>query len=92
MKKEYDLKKMKVAGRGPVCDPKDAKITKTIRLDGDIVAWLLRESDRRRIPYQTIINTLLKEAMDRSMEDAKKELREMIQEEVESALAKLKTG
>lgn len=88
MKKEYNFKKMKVAHRGPVADPKEAKITKTIKLDLDIVSWLLQESDRRRIPYQTMINALLKEAMDRSQRGQDENIRQIVREEI----AKMKTA
>lgn len=36
-----------------------AKVSKTIRLDVDLVGWLLQESERRRVPYQTLINSML---------------------------------
>lgn len=66
MKKEYDLKKMKVKSRGAVVkNPRDAKvkISKTVRLDGDLVSWLVSESERTGIPYQTLMNAKLREAM-----------------------------
>ncbi len=61
MKKEYDFKKGK---RGAVAKP-DAKVMRTIRLDLDVLTWLLQEADRTRIPYQTLINSILKQEMDR---------------------------
>lgn len=66
MKKEYDLKKLKVKNRGAVVkNPRDAKvkISKTVRLDGDLVSWLVSESERTGIPYQTLMNAKLREAM-----------------------------
>ena len=66
MKKDYDFKKMKVKSRGAVVKkPRDAKvkISKTVRLDGDLVSWLVSESERTGIPYQTLMNAKLREAM-----------------------------
>ena len=53
---------MKVKSRGAVVkNPRDAKvkISKTVRLDGDLVSWLVSESDRTGIPYQTLMNSVL---------------------------------
>ncbi len=75
MKKEYDLKKMKVKSRGAVVkNPRDAKvkISKTVRLDGDLVSWLVSEGERTGIPYQTLMNAKLREAM--TLPDRVKEL------------------
>lgn len=80
MKKTYDLKKMKVKHRGPLVDAKTSKVTKTVKIDMDIVSWLLQESERRRVPYQTIINSILKEAMDRGNKSELDELRQMIED------------
>jgi|JI7StandDraft_1071085.scaffolds.fasta_scaffold485440_1 uncharacterized protein (DUF4415 family) len=65
MKKQYDLKKMTVVRRGALARP-TTKVQKTIRLDLDVLAWLVKEGQRRGIPYQTLINSTLKEAMLRS--------------------------
>ena len=47
----------------PARDAK-VKISKTVRLDGDIVQWLVAEADRTGIPYQTLMNAKLREAMN----------------------------
>lgn len=60
MKKEYDFSKAKVH-RGPII--KDKKLQKTIRLDPDVFAWLLEQSESRGVPYQTLLNSLLKQQM-----------------------------
>lgn len=65
MKKQYDLKKMTVVRRGALAKP-TTKVQKTIRLDLDVLAWLVKEGQRRGIPYQTLINSTLKEAMLRA--------------------------
>ena len=65
MKKQYDLRKLRVTRRGAIAKP-SAKVQKTIRLDLDVLAWLMKEGSRRGLPYQTLINSTLKEAMLRS--------------------------
>lgn len=62
MKKEYDLKKLKHVKSGAIVK-KDAKVVKTIRLDLDIIGWLVREADQRGVKYQTLINSILRGAM-----------------------------
>lgn len=65
MKKEYDFSKMKRVKRKPL-SPKEAqvKVSKTVRFDGDLVQWLVAESERTGIPYQTLMNAKLREAMN----------------------------
>ena len=61
MKKEYDFSKAKLH-KGPIVSSK-GKIQKTFRLDEDVFEWLVREGKTRGIPYQTLMNSLLKQAM-----------------------------
>ena len=65
MKREYDLSKMKQVRRRPV-NPRETKVkvSKTVRLDGDLVQWLVAESERTGIPYQTLMNAKLRESMN----------------------------
>ena len=63
MKKEYDLKKMKWKSRIPV-DLKNTKISKTFRIDADLFLWLRQEAEHTGIPYQTLMNAKLREAMN----------------------------
>lgn len=58
MKKEYDLKKMKVRS---VCrnDPDVAKTPISIRLDTVVLVKLKEEAYRLGIPYQTFISSIL---------------------------------
>ena len=65
MKKQYDLKKLRVTRRGPLATS-TTKVQKTLRLDLDVLTWLVKEATRRGLPYQTLINSTLKEAMARS--------------------------
>ena len=52
MGRRYDLKRMTVKHRGPLVKP-TAKVQKTIRLDLDVLSWLVEEAHRRGLPYQT---------------------------------------
>lgn len=65
MKKQYDLRKLRMKSRGAVAAP-TTKVQKTIRIDLDVLGWLVKEADRRGLPYQTLLNSTLKEAMMRS--------------------------
>ena len=62
MKKEYDFTKAKLR-KGPLSGSKK-KLQKTIRLDEDVLDWLIVESKRRGVPYQTLMNSLLKQVMN----------------------------
>ena len=80
MKKEYDLKKKKWQ---PVGDKfKGAKISKTFRIDMDVFVWLRAESERTGIPYQTLLNSKLREAMNQPSLDA------LVEKKVEEVLAR----
>ena len=63
MKKEYDFSKGKV-NKKAVADPKKSKVLTSIRLDGEVFQWFMAESERTGIPYQTLINSFLKQAID----------------------------
>lgn len=84
MKKEYDLSKMKVKKRGALARA-ETKVQKTVRLDLDVLSWLLKESERRGIPYQTLINATLKEAMSASGDGLKELVRKLVREELKKA-------
>jgi len=81
-KKEYDLKKLKKVKR-PGWANKDLKVVKTIRFDMDVVNWAVCESEKRGMPYQTFIKSVLKEAMNKG--DKNKlhdEIRQIVKEEL----------
>lgn len=84
MKKEYDLSKMKVKKRGAITS-NNTKVQKTVRLDLDVLAWLLKESEQRGIPYQTLINSTLKEAMNTTESKLKELVRKVVREEMKNA-------
>jgi uncharacterized protein (DUF4415 family) len=63
MKKEYDLSKLKKVASGPVVSKKTTKVSKTMRIDLEIVEWLVIEAERRGVKYQSLVNSLLRDAM-----------------------------
>ena len=65
MKKEYDLKKLKKVGRGPVANPKTTKVQTSIRLDGDLMNWAQTEASGLGVGYQTFLNMKLREVMEK---------------------------
>ncbi len=92
MKKEYDLKKMKSVNH-PTVDPKKSKILTSVRIDMDVMVWLKEQSDKEGIPYQTLMNSLLRKVMQGSGESAsltREAIREMIREQVKEEMKKKK--
>ena len=63
MKKEYDFSKAKLH-TGPIVSNKGNKIQKTFRLDEEVFEWLVKEGARRGIPYQTLMNSILRQSMN----------------------------
>jgi uncharacterized protein (DUF4415 family) len=61
MKNEYNLSKLKK--RPAVKSPKDLKISKTVRLDADVLLWLQEKADEEGLGYQTFLNSFLKKSM-----------------------------
>jgi uncharacterized protein (DUF4415 family) len=61
MKNEYNLSKSKK--RPAVKAPKDLKISKTVRLDADVLLWLQEKADEEGLGYQTFLNSFLKKSM-----------------------------
>lgn len=57
MRKEYDLKKMKLKA-----NPYASKLKKsiTIRLDTDVVDYFKKLGEETNIPYQTLVNDFLR--------------------------------
>ena len=57
MRKEYDLKKMKLKP-----NPYASKLKKsiTIRLDTDVVDYFKKLGEETNIPYQTLVNDFLR--------------------------------
>ena len=87
MKKEYDLKRLKKVKTGAVVSA-SAKVAKTIRLDMDVVSWLVTEADKRGVKYQTLINSLLREAMQTDgVVLTVEQVREIVREELEKQVS-----
>ncbi len=84
MKKEYDLKKLRVKHRGALIK-KDSKVLKTIRIDADVLSWLAGEAERRGIGYQTLLNMLLRERMGEQAQPLREEIRKIVREEIRRA-------
>jgi uncharacterized protein (DUF4415 family) len=78
MKKEFNFKKAKKVGSK--FKDADIKVAITTRIDPDVVIWLREESEKRGIPYQTLINSLLKQAMNAESNDD--HIRKIVKEEL----------
>ena len=83
MKSEF---KFKGAKRGARLDPQTTKIAVTSRLDPDVLSWLRDQAEKKGIPYQTLMNSILKEAMQ-APQDSDEHIRKIVREEM-----KKKTG
>lgn len=80
MRKEYDLSQ---AERGPVVPVPQGKTRITIRLDEDILEWFKHQVHAAGGGnYQTLINTALREYIDRRREPLEDTLRRVIREEL----------
>ena len=87
MKKEYDFSKGKI-NKKPLADPKTSRVLTSIRLDGTVFQWFMTESERTGVPYQTLINSYLKQAIETP---SPKELDERLQS-VEKVVFKKTAG
>lgn len=64
MEKEYDF----TGGiRGRFYSPK--KVSTTIRLDNDVLLYLKKIASLRKVKYQTLLNNLLREYMQKGVID-----------------------
>lgn len=46
---------------------KSKKIPTTMRIDNDLLIFLKKEANQKHIPYQTLINMLLREHVEKSL-------------------------
>ncbi len=60
MRKEYDSSKAKKRSVRVKVDIDAAKIPTSIRLNRSVLAWYKTEADRQGLPYQTLINSVLR--------------------------------
>jgi uncharacterized protein (DUF4415 family) len=58
MKKEFNFEGAK---KGARVNPSKTKIVITARLDMDVIMWLKQEAEKRGLPYQTLMNSILKD-------------------------------
>ncbi len=80
MRKEYDFSQ---AERGPVVPVPQGKTRITIRLDDDILEWFKHQVHAAGGGnYQSLINTALREYIDRRREPLEDTLRRVIREEL----------
>ena len=83
MKREYDFRN---AQRGPIVSVPKGKTRITIRLDDEILAWFRDQVDRAGGGnYQTLINEILRQHIQRAREPLEKTLRRVIREEFRRA-------
>jgi predicted DNA binding CopG/RHH family protein len=59
MNKEYDLKSLKKRPGKTRVERSAAKVQVGLRLDGSDLALLKSEAERRGIPYQTLVGSIL---------------------------------
>jgi uncharacterized protein (DUF4415 family) len=83
MKREYDFSKAK---RGAVVSVPKGKTRITIRLDAEILAWFRDQVERAGGGnYQSVINEVLRQHIQRVKEPLEKTLRRVIREEIRRA-------
>jgi len=74
----------------PKVTPKVTKIMKTVRLDRDVLRWIQAEASARALPYQTMLNSMLREMMLLSNDGAlhakvKEAIRNVLQKRAKTA-------
>ena len=63
MKEEYDLKSMKQRPKREA-DPEALKLSVHLRLDAIIVSDIKEKAEKMGLPYQTLINSVLKQYLN----------------------------
>jgi predicted DNA binding CopG/RHH family protein len=71
MKKEYDLTNLKKRPGKVRVDKSAAKIPVGLRLDGSDLALLKSEAERRGIPYQTLVGSILHQYLNEELIERK---------------------
>ena len=80
MKREYDFSKAK---RGAVLVPPSGKTRITIRLDDDVLEWFRSNADvSGGGNYQTLINRVRRDFVERKTEKLEEVLRRVLREEL----------
>lgn len=78
MKKGFNFKGAKRSTR---LGPDNTKIAVTTRLDADILSWLREQAEKKGIPYQTLMNSILKAAMQ-DPQDSEEFIRKIVRDEL----------
>ena len=71
MKKEYKLKQLKKRPSKPKVDKNAAKVPISLRLDGSVLANLKSDAEKKGIPYQTFIGSILHQYINGELIEAK---------------------
>ncbi len=80
MRKEYDFSRGK---RGPVVPVAKGKTRITIRIDDDVLAWFRNQVEEAGGGnYQTLMNSALREHIQRATEPLEETLRRVVREEI----------
>ena len=80
MRKEYDFSRGK---RGPVVPVPKGKTRITIRIDDDVLAWFRNQVEEAGGGnYQTLMNSALREHIQRATEPLEETLRRVVREEI----------
>lgn len=59
MKKQYKLSDLKKRPGKVKASPKAAKVAISLRIDGEVLAYIKTEAERLNIPYQTLMGSIL---------------------------------
>ena len=71
MRKEYDLKNLRKRPGKARSDKSAAKIPVGLRLNGSDLALLKSEAERRGIPYQTLMGSILHQYLNEELIERK---------------------
>jgi uncharacterized protein (DUF4415 family) len=87
MKKSYDLSHGKRGQIAPPAPEPQGKTRITIRIDGDLLDYFLKEADKAggAVGYQTLINDALRRFIDGRAPRLEDTLRRIVREEVRAA-------
>jgi predicted DNA binding CopG/RHH family protein len=69
MKREYNLKKLKKRTVPVKVDSESIKVPISIRLDASDLAMLKTEADKKGLPYQTLIGSILHQFLNGELID-----------------------
>lgn len=71
MRQEYELKKLRKRPGTLRVDESAAKVPVSLRLDGSDLAQLKTEAEKRGIPYQTLLGSILHEYLSGELVEKK---------------------